>query len=85
VSHSGPDDSIFVMSLAAGDVIKFPEGHTHAGLRTVTSVWSSGVVVTEAINDAEGHPWRPSIGSIVNSGAVKVSVDPIGRVRPARD
>lgn len=85
VSRSGPDDSIFVMSLAAGDIIKFPEGHAHVGLRTVTSVWSSGVVVTEAINDAEGHPWRPSIGSIVNSGAVKVSVDPIGRVRPARD
>lgn len=85
VSRNGHDGASFVMSLAAGDVVEFPKGHTHAGLRVVTSVWSSGVVVTEAINDADGNPWRPSIGSIVSSGARKISVDPIGRVRPARD
>ena len=85
VSRVALDGATFVMSLAAGDVIEFPNNHPHAGLRVVTSVWSSGVVVTEAINDAEGHPWRPSVASIVNAGAQKVSIDPIGRVRPARD
>jgi CRISPR-associated endonuclease Csn1 len=85
VNRRGPDEALFVMSLAAGDVVEFPQGHSHVGLRVVTSVWSSGVVVTEAINDAAGNPWRPSISSIVNSGARKVSIDPIGRVRPARD
>ena len=85
VKNTNGDGSALVLSLTAGDTIEFPEGHSHAGLRVVTSVWSSGVVVTEAIHDAEGNPWRPAIGSIVNSGARKVSVDPIGRVRPARD
>jgi hypothetical protein len=85
VNRNGHHDAKFVMSLAPGDVIEFPKDHDHAGMRVVTSVWSSGVVVTEAINDAEGHPWRPSIGSIVSAGAQKVSVDPIGRIRPARD
>ena len=85
INRRGPDEALFVMSLAAGDIVEFPQDHSHCGLRVVTSVWSSGVVVTEAINDAAGNPWRPSISSIVNSGARKVSVDPIGRVRPARD
>jgi CRISPR-associated endonuclease Csn1 len=84
VNRNG-DGAKFVMSLAPGDVVEFPKDHAHGGMRIVTSVWSSGVVVTEAINDAEGHPWRPNIGSIVSGGARKVSVDPIGRVRPARD
>jgi CRISPR-associated endonuclease Csn1 len=82
---NGAHHERFVMTLAAGETIEFPPGNDHAGLRIVTSVWSSGVVVTEGANDAEGHPWRPSIGSIVNAGARKVSIDPIGRVRPAGD
>jgi CRISPR-associated endonuclease Csn1 len=79
------DGSSLVLSLAAGDTIEFPKGHPRAGLRVVTSVWSSGVVVTEDINDAEGNPWRPNISSIIAARARKVSVDPIGRVRLARD
>lgn len=85
VSKTNGEGSSFVLSLAAGDTIEFPKGHPYAGLRVVTSVWSSGVVVTEAINDADGEPWRPSIASIITAQARKVSVDPIGRVRPARD
>src|SRR5579875_796140 len=79
------DGAKLIFSIAPGDTIEFPRGHKYAGLRSVTSVWSSGVVVTEACNDAQGEPWRPTIGSLISAGARKVSVDPIGRVRPARD
>jgi CRISPR-associated endonuclease Csn1 len=85
VCRKGIDGEAFVTSLSAGDTIEFPAGHNYAGLRVVTSVWSSGQVVTEDVNDAEGHPWRPTVASIINAGARKVSVDPIGRVRPAGD
>lgn len=79
------DGAKLIFSIAPGDTIEFPQRHKYAGLRSVTSVWSSGVVVTEACNDALGEPWRPTIGSLISAGARKVSVDPIGRVRPARD
>jgi CRISPR-associated endonuclease Csn1 len=85
VRRSNGDGAKLLFSLAPGDVIEFPKGHDHAGRRVVTSVWSSGVVVTEDCNDADGNPWRPTIGSIIAAGARKISVDPIGRVRPAHD
>ncbi|WP_372426392.1 type II CRISPR RNA-guided endonuclease Cas9 [Salinarimonas chemoclinalis] len=79
------DGAAFVMSLSNGDMLLFPDG-PHAGYRVVTSVWTSGVVVTLDHRDATGASvWRPTVGSLVASGVRKVSVDPIGRVRKARD
>jgi CRISPR-associated endonuclease Csn1 len=76
---------VFVMSLSAGDAVEFAEGE-NKGVRIVQSVWSSGVVVTLDHRDADGASvWRPSAGSLLGSNARKVSIDPIGRVRPARD
>jgi len=75
----------FAMSLSAGDAIEFPDGD-RKGIRVVQSVWASGAIVTLDHRDAEGATvWRPSAGSLLGSNARKVSIDPIGRVRPARD
>lgn len=85
VRRARDDGAEFVMSLAQGDAIEFPEGE-HAGIRIVQSLWASGVVVTLSHTDAEGSSvWRPSAGSIIAGSARKISVDPIGRIRPAQD
>ncbi|MEO5374827.1 MAG: type II CRISPR RNA-guided endonuclease Cas9 [Alphaproteobacteria bacterium] len=75
----------FVMSLAPGDAVEFPEGEKK-GIRIVQSVWASGQIVTVDHRDAVGTTvWRPSTGSVVKGNARKVSIDPIGRIRPAND
>ena len=79
------EGATFVMSLAPGESIEFPVG-TKAGFWNVTGVWGSGRIVLERIIDAEhGSTTRPSAASILAEGGRKVSVDPIGRVRPASD
>lgn len=79
------DDSKFIMSLAPGETLEILEGN-NKGMRIVQGVWASGIVVTHSHTDADGSSvWRPSPGSIVSSGARKVSVDPIGRIRKAND
>ena len=76
----------FVMSLAQSDMVKVPPSNERQGLWNVQSIWSSGVVVLIRHNDAvNGDIWRPSGGPLIKLGAHKVSVDPIGRVRPAND
>lgn len=73
------------MSLAQGDCLSFPDGKLK-GLWIVQGVWSSGQVVLWQANDATGATvFRPTAASILKSGGRKVSVDPIGRIRPARD
>jgi CRISPR-associated endonuclease Csn1 len=80
------DGCEFVMSLAAGDSVEMPATHEQRGYWTVQSVWSSGVVVMVRVSDASNNTiWRPSAGPLVKFPARKVSVDPIGRVRPAND
>jgi CRISPR-associated endonuclease Csn1 len=82
------DGSKFVMSLAMGDAIEFPNDHKMKGYRIVQGVWASGVVVTrthtDATSDKEGI-WYPSAASILAANARKVLVDPIGRIHPAND
>jgi CRISPR-associated endonuclease Csn1 len=79
------DGAKFIMSLAPGDAIEFPDG-SRKGIRIVQGVWASGVIVTLAHTDADGASvWRPNASSLLASGARKVSIDPIGRVRPAND
>jgi CRISPR-associated endonuclease Csn1 len=75
----------FIMSLSPGDAIEFPNGD-HKGIRIVQGVWASGVIVTLDGFDAVGDSvWRPSASTILASGARKVSIDPIGRIRSAND
>jgi CRISPR-associated endonuclease Csn1 len=75
----------FVMSLAAGDMLEIPSGDK-AGIWTVTGAWSSGQLVIEKANDAaHGSVTRPMPNSILKEHCRKISVDPIGRVRPAND
>lgn len=73
------------MSLAQGDTVSFPDGKLK-GLWIVQGVWSSGQVVLWRAEDATGGSvFRPTAASMLKSGGRKVSVDPIGRIRPARD
>lgn len=79
------DGCAFVMSLAQGDMLEFPEGKPK-GLWVVQGVWASGQIVLWRAEDATGASiFRPTAGSILKSGGRKVAVDPIGRIRPARD
>jgi CRISPR-associated endonuclease Csn1 len=74
-----------VMSLAQGDALSFPDGKLK-GLWIVQGVWSAGPIVLWRAEDATGSSvFRPTAASILKSGGRKVSVDPIGRIRPARD
>ena len=76
----------FVMSLAAGDAVAFPEGHPKAGIRIVQGVWASGTIVMLGERDADGASvWRPSGSTLPDAGAKKIAVDPIGRIHPAND
>ncbi len=78
-------DAQFLMSLAAGETIKVPTG-VKAGLWIVSGVWANGQIVIEAANDADHKTTtRPAPSALIKDQAVKVSIDPIGRVRPARD
>lgn len=85
IRRNRSDGSSFIMSLSPGDTIEFNEGRMK-GLWIVQGVWASGQVVLCASNDAVGATvTRPMPNSIVGGNARKVSVDPIGRVRPAGD
>lgn len=76
----------FVMSLAPGEVLEFPGENGTKNYRIVTSVWASGQIVLEEHTEAESKVWsRPNPASILRAGARKVTVDPIGRLRRARD
>jgi len=79
------DGAKFVMSLATGEAIKFPEG-AKKGIWIVQGVWASGQVVLERDTDADhSTTTRPMPNPILTDAAVKISIDPIGRVRPAND
>jgi hypothetical protein len=76
----------FVMSLAIGDILEFPNEDAQPSYRVVTSVWSAGPVVLQDAKDASGAVWkRPNPASLIRMGVRKVRVDPIGRVTPAND
>jgi CRISPR-associated endonuclease Csn1 len=79
------DGAPLVMSLAQGDTLQFSDG-TLQGFWIVQGVWAAGRIVLWRAEDATGASvFRPTAASILKSGGRKVSVDPIGRIRPARD
>ena len=87
VDNSDIGDLKFKMSLAAGDTVRL--GGDRAGLWIVRKLSANGQLTLWPINDtdAEKHKtiFEPTIGGMVSRGLEKVSVDPIGRIRPARD
>jgi CRISPR-associated endonuclease Csn1 len=85
VRRARTDGAQFLMSLAPGDTIRFNDGE-RKGDWVVQGIWAAGPIVLWSALDATGSTvFRPNAASIVKSGAVKLAVDPIGRVRPARD
>jgi CRISPR-associated endonuclease Csn1 len=85
VRREHDDGAAFVMSLAPGDTVEFPEGGKK-GYWIVQGAWTSGQTVLEPANDAaHAKTTRPAPSALLRDGARKVSVDPIGRIRPAND
>lgn len=80
---------VFVMSLAAGDTIRFAkEQGTPPTLWRVQKIASKGQISLLDLNDAspqEPSLFEPTVGGIMSRQATKVSVDPIGRIRSAND
>ena len=85
VRRPNGDASSFVMSLSPGDTLHFPTGKMQ-GYWVVKGAWSAGPIVLWRADDAKGTSvTRPIAASILRDGGRKVSVDPIGHVRPACD
>ncbi len=85
VRRKREDGACLIMSLSKGDALRFPD-NDQAKVRIVESIWAAGPVVMADHNDATGTTrFRPSPNPIINSGAKKISIDPIGRIRPAKD
>ena len=79
------DGARFVMSLSAGDSLELTRD-SETKILVVEGVWASGQVVMVDHDDATGATrFRPRATTIMSSGAKKLSVDPIGRIRPAND
>jgi CRISPR-associated endonuclease Csn1 len=86
VQRERGNGATFVMSLCPGDTLEFPDASGSSRYRIVQSLWSNGQVVLVDHTDADKKSKnQPGIASIIRAGARKVSVDPIGRVRPAGD
>ncbi len=79
------ENAAFVMSLAQGDTLHFPDGKLN-GLWIVQGVWAAGPIVLWRAEDATGTSvFRPTAASILKSGGRKVAIDPIGRIHSAHD
>lgn len=82
------DGSKLIFSLCPGDTIAFPrQDKTGTDYRIVSSLWANGGQTVLSDHDKPyGSVWsRPTAASLIKTGAYKISIDPIGRVRPARD
>jgi CRISPR-associated endonuclease Csn1 len=85
IKRTRDDEATFVMSLAPGDALEFPNG-VKAGIWVVAGLWANGQIVIERATDAtESTRTAPNPSTLLSQGARKVSVDPIGRIRPAND
>jgi CRISPR-associated endonuclease Csn1 len=85
-SHTG--GSQFVMTLCKGDMVEFPApkpDENGARLFVVVGLASKGQLELKSHVAADDDIWAPRVRSFVLQGARKVTIDPIGRVRPAHD
>jgi CRISPR-associated endonuclease Csn1 len=83
----GGDGALFVMSLAPGDTLEFPaDGGERSRFYVVNGMKANGQVELDGHTTADrsDRTW-PTASSLLRAGVRKVSVDPIGRVRPAHD
>ena len=93
------DGAQFIMSLSPGDVIEFQKGE-EKGLWVVHGIASNGRPTLAGINDArptsakesekrgmdgKRNDFEPRFGGFILRRPRKVSIDPIGRIRPAND
>jgi len=73
------------MSLAAGEAVEFGD-EARRGAWIVQGAWANGQIVLERDCDAaHATTTRPNPNALLNSGARKVSIDPVGRVLRAND
>lgn len=85
VKRDRGDRARFLMSLSLGDSLELTKA-SERELRVVTSIWNNGQVVMVDHDDAaNATTFRPGPKAIIDNGGRKVSVDPIGRIRPAND
>jgi CRISPR-associated endonuclease Csn1 len=83
------DGSVFVMSLSIGETIRFAKAEGEPlRIWRVQKIASKGQISLLDLNDAspkEISLFEPMAGGIMSRNAVKLSIDPIGRIRPAHD
>ncbi len=99
VQRERGDGAQFIMSLSPGDVIEFQEGE-EKGLWVLHGIESEGRPTLAGINDArpttvkeaeklgmdgKRKNFRPRLEGFMSRRPRKVSIDPIGRIRPAND
>ena len=87
VERERSDGAEFIMSLSKGDSLESKDNKNKTKIRIVKEIKSNGQVKVVDHDDAKGTTCKyPMITTLlVREGARKVSVDPIGRVRPAND
>jgi CRISPR-associated endonuclease Csn1 len=83
------DDSQFVMSLAPGDAVVFAkDDKSPICIWRVQKLSGNGQIYFVDHRDASQSlvsMFAPTVGGLMSRQGKKISVDPIGRVRPARD
>ena len=85
VRRDRSDGAQFLMSLSPGDSLRLMRNGA-ASVQVVSGVWGNGQVVMREHDDAAGATeFRPGPNAIVSNGGIKISVDPIGRIRCAND
>ncbi|TVQ40179.1 MAG: type II CRISPR RNA-guided endonuclease Cas9 [Geminicoccaceae bacterium] len=85
IRRAGDPDRRFWMSLAPGDAVRFSKGE-RKGIWIVQGVWANTQVVLVRHDDALGTTTtRPRPAAFLKDEAEKVSIDPIGRIRPGND
>lgn len=86
VDRRGGDQVEFMMSLSINDALVFTSVDDNV-IWIVKKISSNGQVYLRLHTDANkaGKFWAPSVRTFTAKGAKKISVDPIGRIRPAND
>ena len=86
VEHEHDDNAQFLMSLSKGDSLHLVKDNQHE-IMIVQSISSNGqVTLAHHMNADKKNKWIPKANSLIDKyHAKKISVDPIGRIRPAND
>ena len=85
VSKKNEAGDTLLMSLALRDTVHLPEESRYGGYWVVISIWSAGQLVLKRPSSASQERIQPTAKRLIRYGMKKVSVDPIGRIRPAND